>query len=305
VIGPPSINVTASLAIYHWLRQRRSATAISEVRSLGGKFELMTLLAEAPTPPVLAESVPVMPVRLWQDGALLFAATQATDPDQRLGMLEQTVSDRWQWLPLIGNDFPISQFAQRGPLIAWTPHLSGVAVKVDHAANPLSHSAIPRARGIVTLVLVGLGVILLGANLWATLRLTEWMSRSPRVPEPITKLEPDERTEPKPNRESEADLETVARQLHLYFLDQGVFREHREGQLVQQYEKLNRKNDFFRVKSTEAKLALGAMVELTSRRSPAQIEALIRSSSQGKGLDEEVVNLIAQRVYQKLVENQP
>jgi hypothetical protein len=131
------------------------------------------------------------------------------------------------------------------------------------------------------------------------------MSRSPRVPEPITKLEPDERTEPKPNRESEADLETVARQLHLYFLDQGVFREHREGQLVQQYEKLNRKNDFFRVKSTEAKLALGAMVELTSRRSPAQIEALIRSSSQGKGLDEEVVNLIAQRVYQKLVENQP
>ena len=61
---------------------------------------------------------PVLPIRLWQEGALLFAATTPSDPDQHLGLLEQGAGGSWQWLPYVGADFPLQQYAQRGPVVA-------------------------------------------------------------------------------------------------------------------------------------------------------------------------------------------
>jgi hypothetical protein len=243
VVAPNSLSVNAALAVYQWLRHRRASA--EDVRTLGGKYDLVEVLAEAPAPPSFGESVPVLPVRLWQGGALLFAAAQPSDPDLRLGMLEHASSEKWQWLPLIG---------------------------------------------------------LLGTNLWVSWQSLQRLDKP--VPVVDNKKEPTaNEAEPKVTPSPETDIEAAAQQLHRYLLDRGLFRELRESQLLQNYDKLNRKNDFFTVKSNEAKMALGAIVELASRKSPAQVEAIIRSTNQlGKGIDEDVINLIAQRVYQKLSE---
>src|SRR5947209_2257583 len=75
------------------------------------------------------ESAPVLPVRLWREGVFLFAATSPADPDDRLGLLNSEGGCSWQWLPLCGADFPLQTYAQRGPLVAWTPHLAGAAAQ--------------------------------------------------------------------------------------------------------------------------------------------------------------------------------
>src|SRR5262249_10189137 len=117
-----------------------------------------------------SDPVPVLPIRLWEHGALLFAATNPSDPDHHLGLLEQETDGAWQWLPLVGADFPLQTYAQRGPLVAWTPHLAGVAVKLDR--KPSEHVTVPVPRR--RLLLAGIGgavALLLAANLWATLAL--------------------------------------------------------------------------------------------------------------------------------------
>src|SRR5207302_1719822 len=106
---------------------RRLAT--EDLRSLGGPQALADALAAVPPMPAPADPVPVLPIRLWQEGALLFAASAPSDPDHRLGLLDQVAAGAWQWLPLVGADFPLANYARRGPLIAWTPHLASVAVK--------------------------------------------------------------------------------------------------------------------------------------------------------------------------------
>src|SRR5205807_993934 len=110
-----------------------------------------------------SDPVPVLPIRPWQEGALLFAATAPSDPDHRLGLLEQGAGGVWQWLPFVGADFPLQFYAQRGPLVAWTPHLAGVAVKLDH--KPALGPVPSRRRQVFlnSLVLLTL-LFLLGAN---------------------------------------------------------------------------------------------------------------------------------------------
>ena len=113
-------------------------------------------------PPPNADPIPVLPVRLWQEGALLFAASTPSDPDHRLRLLEQAAGTSWQWLPLVGPDFPLQTYAQRGPLIAWTPHLTGVALKLDHksAETPIVRP-VRSGRG-PRLVIAGLLLLLFG-----------------------------------------------------------------------------------------------------------------------------------------------
>ena len=54
------------------------------------------------SPAADGDLVPVLPIRMWQERALLFAATTAADPDLRLGLLEHNTSPHWQWLPFTG-----------------------------------------------------------------------------------------------------------------------------------------------------------------------------------------------------------
>jgi hypothetical protein len=114
--GEPS--VSAAQAIYRWLRIRRSET--DDLHTLGGHFQLQEIALELPSEP--ATDAPVFPIRLWQDGALLFAAASPADPDCYLPWLESSPLDSWQWLPLVGRDFPLRQQTERGPLVAWMPY---------------------------------------------------------------------------------------------------------------------------------------------------------------------------------------
>ena len=95
-------------------------------------------------------------------GRCLFAASTPSDPDHRLRLLEQAAGTSWQWLPLVGPDFPLQTYAQRGPLIAWTPHLTGVALKLDHksAETPIVRP-VRSGRG-PRLVIAGLLLLLFG-----------------------------------------------------------------------------------------------------------------------------------------------
>ena len=151
VVGPADLPPEQALAVYRWLRQRRAE--VEGLRGLGDSFRLGDVLASAP-PAQPPEQIPVLPVRIWEKGALLFAATAPSDPDHRLGLLTQETSAAWQWLPLCGVDFPLQTYAERGSLVAWTPHLTDVAVKLNnppHEGPP--RPLIPRRR-------------LVGAVLW-------------------------------------------------------------------------------------------------------------------------------------------
>jgi hypothetical protein len=129
VVGPEHIEPEAALAVYHWLRQRR--TENPELRDFSGEFDCAQVLGSTTLPPAPSEPLPVLPVRLGQEGVLLFAATAPAEPDHHLGLLQRHAAPRWQWLPLVGVDFPLQTYAKRGPLIAWTPHLTGVALQLD------------------------------------------------------------------------------------------------------------------------------------------------------------------------------
>ncbi|MCI0463587.1 MAG: hypothetical protein L0Z62_42165, partial [Gemmataceae bacterium] len=181
VVGP-KVGVTSALAVYRWLRQLRAQT--EDLRALGTEYALADVLAAAPPAPP-PEPSPVVPIRLWQEGVFLFAASAPCDPDLRLGLLPQGEGN-WQWLPLCGADFPVQTYAQRGPLVAWTPHLSDVAVKLNEAsAGSVAQPA--RRLGALTALLAGVLLLLLGANLWALLALpgrlaTERPGPSPERP---------------------------------------------------------------------------------------------------------------------------
>lgn len=119
VLAPGCLGVPSALAIYRWLKQRRSVTG--ELRELGGRFDLAAVLAEMPPIPSTAEPMSMQPMRVFPDGVQLFAASAPTDPDTHLALLERGDAVNWQWLGLVGEEFPFAEHAARGPLIAWTP----------------------------------------------------------------------------------------------------------------------------------------------------------------------------------------
>jgi hypothetical protein len=87
VIAPPTLDVRSALSVYSWLQKRRASA--EDLHHLGGAFALADILATAAPPAPAADPLPVLPVRAWQEGALLFAASTPADPDHRLRLLEQ------------------------------------------------------------------------------------------------------------------------------------------------------------------------------------------------------------------------
>src|SRR5262249_51338242 len=94
-IGPAHLSAGQATAIYHWWRKRRSAA--TDLHSLGGAEPLSAIPTSVMEQPSSTDPVPVLPIRLWQEGALLFAATTPTEPDHRIGMLKQNAGSTWQW----------------------------------------------------------------------------------------------------------------------------------------------------------------------------------------------------------------
>ncbi len=291
VVGPGSLNVSSALAIYDWLKHRRNQC--EDLRSLGGTQALEEVLAQVPAPKPANEPLPVLPIRMWQDGALLFAATAPSDPDRRLALLEPGIANHWQWLPLVGADFPLAGYVQRGPLVAWTPHLAGVALKLDRQTP--EPRAEPARRSLFAAVLGILVLLLLGANLWATLALPHRLPSSNVVE---TKTSPTPRTTP---ATESADRERFIQAVYQLLQRRGVLSPKDQSRLIGQYEGLLAEDEALRVNSPEGKAAVGAL-DVLARRGPGQVEALVREALTGKGYDAELINRACALVREKMNE---
>jgi hypothetical protein len=298
VIAPTTLEVLAARRVYEWLKKRRGDN--EDLRRLGGVFSLDDVLAAAPALPAAApaDPTPVLPVRLWQEGALLFAATTPSDPDHRLNLLEQEAGSHWQWLPLVGDDLLLQTYAQRGPLVAWTPHLSGVAVKLDrkHPEAPPRLSAGRRLLSGVALLLVivaGLGI----ANLSVTLALSRQVAAGQAAAPAEPRAEPQP---PAPGRAAADETrERFAEALYEVLADNGVVPQKQDEAFLAEYDRLARDRAALSVGNRKGRIAVGAVGALSQRSIP-RIEDLIRKALQNKGFDKDLIEAAVKKVREEL-----
>ncbi|HEV3260934.1 MAG TPA: hypothetical protein VG013_29045 [Gemmataceae bacterium] len=294
VLGPGSLGVPSALAVYRWLKKRRADT--EDLHCLGGHHALADVLSAVPPRPPPDDPVPVLPIRLWQEGALLFAATAPTDPDHRLGLLEQGVTATWQWIPLVGADFPLQSYAQWGPVVAWTPHLAGVAVKLERkpAEGPVRLSGRPGL--LVAGVLSGL-VLLFGANLWAMLSLFHRLGTAgPLERHAASSADADKPGPPGIDKTSgEKFILALLRLLHR----QAGTPTGDPVRINERYERLLAGDRDLGLAGQEGKELVLALSTL-SRRSSQRIEALIHQALDGKGYDPKLVDLACRQVREQL-----
>jgi hypothetical protein len=299
VIGPAALSPAAALTVYHWLRKCRARA--EDLRSLSGRYPLADVLAEGVLEQTGAGPAPVLPVRLWQDGVLLFSAATASDPDRHLTLLAADAPGGWQWLPLVGPDFPFAEYARRGPLAAWTPHLTGLAVKLDRAPAERIARAPRQLRSLVaafgTLVL-----LLLVANLWATLALRSRLLKGGHA-DLAPKKQPDGRRSPEESKgASDEAREVFARALYRLMLQGGAGGEFKraESRYLKQYQSLVAGDKDLAVDSKQGKTVVTALHFLARRRID-RIVALIREALPSrKGYDSRLVEVACQRVREKL-----
>jgi hypothetical protein len=292
VVAPGNLSVPAALGLYRWLRQRRAATG--DLRLLGGAYPLDEALTEAPPCPP-PETAPVLPVHLWQEGIFLFAATSPSDPDTRLGLLAHDVGCAWQWLPLCGADFPLQTYAQRGPLVAWTPHLKDLVVKLERRPAEASPRPDPLRRNLV-LALAGVFLVLMAANLWALWTLPGRVGSGQAAPAAERKREPDPRPAP-PSQEGKEE----ARAQFALALGRLLGEEPKSGvrpqrELLDRYEELVQAHPELRVEGVKAQAAVG-LVSVLARYSPDHVARLVQEELG----DQEVMKLIGKRVRQRLL----
>jgi hypothetical protein len=296
VVGPRSLDPATALKVYEWLRRRRAATA--DLRQLGEQHTLAKILAESPAVST-AEQPAMLPVRAWQTGALLFQASAAQAPDKALGLLSQATTADWQWLPLCGPDFPLDSYAQRGPLVAWTPQLIEVGVRLGAppaarpAPAPLYRWAVLGAAGLLALLLVG--------NLWALWSLPSRLDHRP-PPEAEMHKEPSRHVAPS----AQAAAENESREklaLGLYrLLEPGcVELAQAEAQLISRYERLAVRDEALRVDSKKGRAALGLVSVLAGRSADRVAQLIEEEFKDKKGYDPGLIRLISQRVRERLL----
>jgi hypothetical protein len=305
-VAPADLDVASALAVYRWLQARRAQS--DNLHALGGGFALADALAASPPAPPPADPVPVLPIRMWQDGALLFAATAPSEPDRLLGLLEQGPGRAWQWLPLVGPDFPLGAYAQRGPLVAWTPHLAGVAVKVDR--KPAQEAPRGGKRPILLAAVAGLLLLvalLLGAICWQTTALRRQVgdlaAREPAAPQPeAPNTRPPEQRSPAPDqsREDFADALYEVLQERMGSREWEQARPH----LLDAYNRATRDRPDLRLKDSDVKgkEAVGAVLVLSGRGAD-RMEGVIQRALSNKGYDQGVIKAAAERVRQQLLDD--
>ena len=308
VVGPAYIEAAQARAVYHWLKKRRSES--DDLHALGGTFSLAEAAAAAPPPPSPPDPTPVLPVRVWQAGALLFAATTPSEPDHRLSLLEQGAGGNWQWLPLVGGDFPVPVYAQRGPLVAWTPHLAGVALKLENkpaaAPVPAGRPARPLVGAAGLLLLLVLAA-LTGMNLWTTLSLSRQVAaagRGEREPEgPPAPTATSHGKPAAPLGAGDDSRDRFARALYELLQERGGRREltQSRAELLAQYERLAREHKELQLadSDTEGKLAVGA-VDVLGGRSADRVEEMVRKALTDKGFHPTLVKAACEFVHEQL-----
>lgn len=118
VLAPGRLGVPSALALYRWLKQRRAAA--EDLRGFGGYFDLAEALREVPPEPLALEESLETTSHVRPEGAAVFAANSPLEPDQRLTLLRNAGdTGTWQWLAFVGEEFPLAEYADRGPVIAW------------------------------------------------------------------------------------------------------------------------------------------------------------------------------------------
>jgi hypothetical protein len=301
VVAPANLDVRSALSIYHWLQQRRAS--VDDLHQLGGRFTLADATAVEPLP-MHADPVPVLPVCLWQEGALLFAASTPADPDHRLRLLEEASGASWQWLPLVGPDFPLHTYAQRGPLIAWTPHLAGVALKLDRKSTEAPAARPPRSGRGLRFVVMGLLLLLLAllaANLWSTLALHRVLSATPaptasteeNPPVPLT-------TSKRPVQADAAGRDRFVAALYELLIERGGGREWEteKARLLARYERLVRTNRDLRVRegSERDKITVAAISILAERSADRIVEEVRKALKSDKGFSDLLIQAACERI---------
>jgi hypothetical protein len=306
VVAPIDLDIRSALAIYRWLLVRRQQAG-DDLHSLGKPADLAEAQASAEPVVLPRDPVPILPIRLWQEGALLFAATAPSDPDHRLALLEQGAGHGWQWLPLVGEDFPLGAYAQRGPLIAWTPHLAGVALRVGGQPTETRSSPPSLWNWTATAAIGSLLILLLvlaAANLWTVLGLHRRVveSRPAAVPQPVETAPV--RPAPPPVSSAGGASEPFAEALHDLLLEQMDRRDWSQLQEVflVRYERVSRQHPDLRLPDScpRGRLAVGA-VSVLSQGSPNRLAEIIRKALSNRGYDPVLVNAAAERVQQQLL----
>jgi hypothetical protein len=303
-VGPAGLDAGQARAVYQWLKKRRAETA--DLHALGGPIALTDVLATAAPPPEPSDPTPVLPVRVWQAGALLFAATTPSDPDHRLNLMEQGAAENWQWLPLVGADFPVPDYARRGPLVAWTPHLAGVALKLDHKPPAAPAPRQPRPLlGAVGLLLLLVLAVLTGVNLWLTLLLGRQVAAAERgdrgadVQPKAVVTAPAKPATPA----AEESRDRFARALYELLQERGGRRElsQSRAELLAQYERLAREHRDLQLadSDTEGKLAVGT-VDVLAGRTADRVEDMVRQALTDKGFHPTLVKAACEFVHDQL-----
>jgi hypothetical protein len=209
-----------------------------------------------------------------------------------LSLLEQGPGENWQWLPLIGEDFPVQSFAQRGPVVAWTPHLAGVAVKLDR--KPDGHPVVLGGRvralaGILSVLLV----LLLAGNLWALLSLGAGGFKFGAGPAGDLA---------QPRDESQ---ERLAAALLALILEQGNWPDvdQTQKQFIGQYDHLILRHPELRLREPNGKAAIGGVgvLLLHRKRNADQVKKLIEKALSDKEFNDKISKSIADKVYQQLL----
>jgi hypothetical protein len=307
-LGHGDLDVPSALAVYRWLQARREQS--DDLHALGGHFALTDVLAASAPAPAPADPVPVLPIRLWQEGALLFAATAPADPDHRLGLLDQGAGRAWQWLPLVGSDFPLSAYAQRGPLVAWAPHLADVAVKVDRKPAEAAASPRPwRLRALViALIVAALVNVLAALNLWDSIVLRGQLAALSRVPSEVQSPAGHVAAAPatNPAAPSGESRSRFADALHEVLRERMGPREWEQARphLLRAYENAARQRPELRLKDSDVKgkEAVGAVMILSGRGAD-RVEEVVRVALSNKGYDPGLVKTAAERVRQQLLDD--
>lgn len=293
VVAPADLDLGAALAVYEWLRRRRAVA--DDPRALAGDCDLAEVVAAAAAAVPPHEPAPVLPVRLGPEGVLLFAATAPSDPDHHLGLLHANAVAGWQWLPLVGVDFPLQMYARRGPLIAWTPQLTGVALQLDRrpADVPRVGGVLEPLRGRTPFLLLVLVLALTCVNLalsFATWRRhAEGAARSPSQDVDTARLS----TMPDP----------FAQALFDALSSRGGTQEWDAARdsLLAGYEKLAQEYPGLRVEATntKGKLAVG-MVHVLAQRSAGKVQDAVQKALANKGYDPRLVQAACEAVRRQL-----
>ena len=303
VVGPATLDVAGALAVYHGLKRKRAA--VEDLQAFAGPCNLTQLGAGVAPPPPPVDPLPVLPVRLWQDGAFLFAAASPSDPDHHLRLLEQNAGSAWQWLPLVGADFPLATYALRGPLIAWTPHLAGVALKIDRKSPEVARTVSgyrSRAAIITAACAVLVLMALLAGNLWSTQLLHQRLATLQAAGARPTTPEVLRDTRPQPATGGMESRERFATALAKLLRDRGAMREGEtnRARLLARYDKLVRERDNLRLgdDNADGKLAV-ALASVLAERNADRSEEVMHKALANKGFDARVVKLACEYVREQ------